>query len=84
MSWESVMTLLSIAFWAVVVIAVIVRLTVGLARRRGRAALRDVGGALTGAGSVQSSAYGWTPGSLAPAEPPAVEWHDSNETRDSR
>ncbi|MBA4248896.1 MAG: hypothetical protein C0444_11495 [Microbacterium sp.] len=78
------MTFVSIAFGAVVVIAIIVRLVVGLARRRGRAALRDIGGALTGAVSVQSSAYGWTPGSLAPADPPAAEWHDSEETRDSR
>lgn len=72
MSFGSVTPILMLAFAAVIVVGVIVRLVVASRQRRTRAELRTIGSAITGAGAAQSSAYGWAPTSLAPLEGPAV------------
>ncbi|MEV7826347.1 hypothetical protein [Microbacterium enclense] len=52
------------AFWGVLAVGILVRLSIALFRRRagrGKDAVRSALGPVMGAGAAQSAAYGWTP-----------------------
>lgn len=81
MSFGSIAPWLSLALVAVMVVGVVVRLVLAARNGRTRSELRTIGGAITGAGAAQSSAFGWSPTSLEPQEGPVVsDDHDPTTT----
>lgn len=72
MSFGTVGPLLMLGFGAVIAVGIVLRLVRAARQGRTRAEFRSIGGAISGAATVQSSAAGWSPGTLAPMEGPTA------------
>lgn len=80
MSFGTVGPFVILVVSGVIAVGIIVRLVRAARQGRTRAEIRSIGGAISGAGAAQSSAYGWAPSQLAPMEGPAVTPEDDDAT----
>lgn len=80
MSFGTVGTLLMLGIGAAMAVGIVLRLVRAARQGRTPAEFRSIGGAISGAASVQSSAAGWSPGTLAPMEGPTAPPEDDGAT----